>query len=395
MISTIQNSQYRKRAPLGGKKIPALLLSLLSCNLVSMPAFALEMGVNIHERTEQAVSDIMLERNLKNARTDLTANTNLNAMRAQASRIKANGGKVEVALQVSYQWDHSCNQNLAAVEQDSYNQAAAIVNNYKDLIYDYELLNEVSLRPETVAEVPFNSAGTLTTPYVGKPCFKTMTAVLRGMSRAIHDIKASSGYPLRVILGAVGRDFGFLTYMQQQGVVFDLVGFHIYPHADQASLLNDPWYGEGGPLAQLAKFNLPVHINEFDCGEIYNASYDNVAGSAETQKCFQSYKKHLPVLMSQKLVNLESLHVYELFDDPSKNGAEGRFGLMYDINKPKTHLSIITAYAGGTLSSAEKQAVTELNIMTETEIAAYKTASEQVVLTTLLAPDNVTVTTQN
>ncbi len=395
MSSRIQDFQNHQRRDVSGKKIPTLLLSLLPCGMASAPALALDMGVNIHERTEQAVSDIMQARNLKNARMDLTADSNMAAMRAQVSRIKANGGKVEVSLQTSYQWDHSCNQNLASVEQKTYDEATAIVNNYKEVIHDYELLNEVSLRPETVAEVPFNSAGTSTAPYAGKPCYKTITAVLRGMSRAIHDIKLSSGYPLRVILGAVGRDFGFLTYMQQQGVVFDVVGFHIYPHADQASLLNDPWYGAGGPLAQLAEFNLPVHINEFDCGEIYNASYDNQAGSAETYKCFQSYKKHIPELFNQTLVNLESLHVYELFDDSSKSGAEGRFGLMYDSNTPKVHLSIITAYAGGTLSTAEQQAVTGLNILTDTEIAAYKTSTEPVVLTTLSAPINITVSIQN
>jgi hypothetical protein len=239
--------------------------------------------------------------------------------------------------------------------------------------------------------VPFNSAGISSTPYAGKACYKTMASVLRGMSRAIHDVKVSSGYPLRVILGAVGRDYGFLTFMQQQGVIFDVVGYHIYPHFDQASLLDDPWYGPGGPLTQLAVFKLPVHINEFNCGEIYNKAYDNQPDSVETNKCFQSYKKHIPSLFSQKLVNLESLHFYELLDEPNKADAESRFGLMYDTSKPKVHLSIITAYAGGMLSASEQQKIMDLNILTDTEIATYKAAANTIFLITLFAPTNFKV----
>jgi hypothetical protein len=309
------------------------------------PAWALLIGVNIHGDTSSAVADVMKANNLRTARMDVTAASDSAAVRAQATRIKANGGKVEVSLQISYQWDNSCNQNFAAVEQNSYNETAALVNIYKDVIADYELLNEISLRTETIAEVPWNTAGVSTSPYAGKPCYATMTSVLRGMSRAVHDIGSSSGLPLRVILGAVGRDFGFLSYMQQQGVAIDVVGFHVYPHLDDASLPSDPWYGTGGPFVRLAAFHLPVHVNEFDCGEIYDAGYDNLPGSASTNACLQSYQKHLPTFFTQTVMNLESLALYELLDEPGKSGAEGRFGLMYDINTPKAQLAAVAAFA--------------------------------------------------
>ncbi len=388
MNSYSQAIKKIKRLNIVTIKTPSLLGILLICLMVPSTASAFLIGVNIHNETAQNVSDLMTTRNLKTARMDLTAASDSAAVRTQVGRIKANGGTAEVSLQISYQWDNSCNQGLATVEQNSYNETTALVNKYKDVIYDYELLNEVSLRPETVAEVPFNSAGTSTTPYAGKPCYKTMTSVLRGMSRAIHDIKASSGYPLRVILGIVGRDFGFLTYMQQQGVVVDVVGFHIYPHSGDNSLLTDTWYGAGGPFAQLAAFKLPVHINEFDCGEIYDGDYDNQAGTTKTKTCFQSYKNHIPSFFNQKLINLESVHIYELFDDPRKVGAEGRFGLMYDINRPKVHLNIITAFAGGLLSTAEQQTVTNLGILTDAQIAAYKATAGN---NAILAPTNLRV----
>jgi hypothetical protein len=339
---------------------------------LSSTASAFLMGVNIHDNTDQKVSDLMKVRNLKTARMDLTVDSNVTAVRAQAGRIKANGGTMEVSVQISYQWDNSCPQNFATVEQNSYNETKTLVDKYKDVIYDYELLNEVSLREEIQNEVTWNSAGTSTAPYANKPCVQTMASVLRGMSRAIHDLRSSSGYPLRVILGIVGRDFGFLTYMQQQGVVVDVTGFHIYPHAGDTSILNDPWYGAGGPLAQLAKFNHPVHVNEFNCGEIYDSNYDNSPNSAATKTCFQSYKNHLTSFKNQNLINLESVHLYELLDEPQKGAPENHFGLMTNITSPKVHLYIVTAFAGGNLTIAEQQAVTSLGILSDAQIAAYK-----------------------
>jgi hypothetical protein len=213
------------------------------------------------------------------------------------------------------------------------------------------------------------------------------------MSRAIRDVKASSGYPLRVMLGAVGRDFGFLTYMQQQGVVFDVVGYHIYPTYYQPNLLDDTWFGSGGLFTQLAAFKLPVHINEFNCGEIYADAYNNQPNSTETYNCYQSYKKHIPVILNQNIAKLESFLFYQLFDEPHKIAPENRFGLMYDLSNPKNHLSILSAFAGGTLSSAEQKMITDLKILTDTEIATYKANNgNNIALSTLLAPGNLSVT---
>ena len=106
------------------------------------------------------VAGVMKARNLKSSRMDLIWNGNQAAFRDQVQRIRANGGNVQAALQICYQWDNSCNPNLAAVEQDAYNQTYSTVNAMKDLVQDYELLNETQLRPEITREVPWNSAGT-------------------------------------------------------------------------------------------------------------------------------------------------------------------------------------------------------------------------------------------
>ncbi|MEJ6022117.1 Ig-like domain-containing protein [Ramlibacter sp. PS4R-6] len=350
-------------------------LAIVAATLAT-PARAIDIGVNTHRggtaATNDQVAAVMKQRNLKTSRMDLIGGQDQSAFRDQVQKIRANGGTVEVALQISYQWDNSCNPNLAGVEQDAYNQAAAAVNGVKDIVHDFELLNETQLRPEIMREVPWNSAGTATAPYQGKPCVATLTAVLRGMSRAIRDIRASSGVPLRTILGEVGRDFGFLAFMQQNGVLFDVVGWHVYPHANTASMLTDPWFGTGGPLAQLAKFGKPVHVNEFNCGEIYDAGYENSAGAPVTEACLKAFAKHLKDLRAQTIANIESVHVYELLDEPTKAAPENRFGLMYNLSTPKLHLALASAFAGGALSAAERLAITSRGLLTDAEITAMQ-----------------------
>jgi hypothetical protein len=353
-----------------------LFVSIVTLVLASS-AMAFDIGVNVHSAgggvtTAQNLADIMKYRNIKTARMDLFYDANLASFRDQVTRIRANGGSVEVSLQVQFQWDNSCNQNYAAVEQLAYDQTYNSVNQVKDIVRDIELLNETQLRPEIMNQVPWNSVGTNAGAYAGKSCVTTLASALRGMSRAVRDIRNSSGIPLRSILGVVGRDFGFLTYMQQQGVLFDVVGYHIYPTYGNASLLSDTWYGTGGPLYQLSLFGKPVHINEFHCGEIYQSGFSDVAGTTTQETCLKAIDKHMTDLKNQKLINLEAVHFYEMYNEPSKAAPENHFGLMYDAVNPKVNLFLAAAFAGGNLTSSEQQQITGRGLLTDTEIANYK-----------------------
>jgi hypothetical protein len=367
---------YRGSTAVALAAAAALALGALTSSPAA-PTSALLFGVNTHQGADAAtnakVAAVMKERNLKSSRMDLFAG-NQTAFRDQVERIRANGGRVEAVVMHSWQWDTSCNPNLGWVEQDSYDQTAAIVDQVKDLVEDFEMLNEVQLRPDIQREVDKNSAGTSTAPYHGKRCVATLTAVLRGMSRAIHDAGARSGRPLRAILGAVGRDFGFLAYMQQQGVAWDVTGYHIYPRYEHNSLLSDRWFGAGGPLAQLASFGKPIHINELNCGEIYDSKYENQPDTANAGKCLRSLAKHLGDLRRQRIANVESIHIYELLDEPGKPPPENRFGLMYSLARPKTHLYLVSAFAGGNLTAAERNEITSRGLMTHAEIDSMRAA---------------------
>jgi len=231
-------------------------------------------------------------------------------------------------------------------------------------VHDFELQNEISLLPNIKVS---GTTGQKASDYE-VPCAKMQAAVFRGMSRAIDDVRDESDLPLRIILGTTDRSFGFLTFMQQEGVIFDVVGYHIYPWLDHTPLDKDPWFGTGGPLTQLAKFNKPITINEFHSGEIYSGApgfaipkYENLPNKPVTEAGFKSLDKHLKEIVNQKVANIESVIYYELWDETEKEIPENRFGMFYDTNLqvPKISLLLATCFAGGFLSPAEKDSLTK------------------------------------
>lgn len=374
--------------PAGGPVSPSSTSSSLSSQVLSSASAAgHEFGVNLHTgggsaTANQQIADIMKYRNIKHGRLDTW---DIGQTRDMITRIRANGGRAEVSAQINFQWDNSCNSNLALVESKAYNDMADMIHQLKDIVIDFEYLNEVTLRPEIQREVP-PGTGSSATAYANKPCTATLVAALRGMSRALGDIRATSGLPLRGILGAVNRDYGFLEFALQNGVTFDLVGYHIYPRAED-SLLTNAWYGAGGILTQLARFNRPIHINEFNCGEIYTPAYENQEGSPKTEACLQSADKHLNDLRTQTSANIETIHFYEMFDEPNKAAPENRFGLLYDTSRAKPNLYLAAVYAGGTVTPAERYEITRRGLMTDAEIDALQQTPAAAAPAAAPAPD--------
>jgi hypothetical protein len=336
------------------------------------------VGLNLHSggtTTSQntQIASILQSRNFKRNRMDYFGDQSTTLTRDLVSKINSFGGSVEMSVQISYQWDNTIytGAQLATIETTAYNQTYAAVNAIKDLVHDYELLNEITHRPETSAQVP-NNSGQLESAYTGQTAFLSIAAVCRGMANAIHAVGAASGLPLRVILGTTGRDWGFLRFMQTQGVNFDVVGWHHYPAEVNEGLPSDPWFGAGGAMAQLAAFNKPVTINEFNAAEIYKAGYENTTGQPVTEQGFASNAKHMLDLYRQTTCDLENVVFYELLDEPGKPAPENRFGLMSDLNTPKVSLYLATALAGGALSLDERIAITGRGLLTDAQIDAMQ-----------------------
>ncbi|MDD5139799.1 MAG: hypothetical protein PHY43_06005 [Verrucomicrobiales bacterium] len=350
--------------------LTSLTLGLLLSASAEPATNAIQWGVNVHTSGSRDLADKLTQRNLKCVRMDLWGNDPLELARFRnaAEAYKAKNIKIEAILFTTFARDqarqHDTNASLVEVEATAYAQTKPQIERTKDLVQDYELQNEVSLYPNIKVE---GSTGQAASDY-DVPVGRMQAAALRGISRAIDEVRKTSHLPLRIILGTTDRSFGFLSFMQQQGVIFDVVGYHIYPWEKHTPLDQDSWYGPGGPLGQLAKFNKPIVINEFNSGEIYSGdavhpgtNYENRAEAPMTELGFRSLDKHLRGLVNQKVAKVEAVIFYELCDEPKKEIPENRFGLFYDtaLQKPKISLLIATSFAGGTLSPAEQNELTK------------------------------------
>lgn len=348
---------------------PAIVACALACTLPAVSATnAIQWGVNIHSggSDPERLADRLAERNLKCVRMDLWGNDAkyLAKFRNAAAYLNAKGITIEAVVYSKFsagQPRHQdLNADLAEVEKSAYESTKPQIEKTMDVMHDYELQNEISLYKNI--RTP-GATGQKAEDY-DTPCGRLQAAVLRGMSKAIDDVRKASGQRLRIILGTTDRSFGLLSYMQQKGVLFDVVGYHIYPWEQHKPLDQDPWFGAGGPLTQLAQFKRPLRINEFNAGEICSggpsyptkSNYENQSGKPITEAGYRSVDKHLKEIVGQTEANVEAVLFYEIWDETRKPIPENRFGLYYDemMQQPKVSLLIAASFAGGVLSSAEK-----------------------------------------
>ncbi len=339
------------------------------------PANRIQWGVNFHLPPEQwdKVPDIIAPRGFTRVRVGLWGHdaAYIKRLRNSITNMSRHNIKAEAIIFNAYARDYPknklCGADLAEVEKESYNDAKFAISQTQDLIQDFELLNEVPLYPGLL--VPGTSGGNASD--FDSPCGRMQAANLRGISRAIIDERKRTGRPLRSVLGTVSRNFGFYKFMLDQGVKFDVAGYHIYPHEKHKTLDMDPWFGPGGPLKQLAQFNKPIVINEFNCGETYHPEFENQPDKPRTESCYRSFANHMKAIVKQKAVRVESIYLYELVDEPSKKPPENRFGLMRDLSTPKVTLLLATAFAGGKLTKDEALEITRRNLLTQEEITAW------------------------
>lgn len=329
----------------------------------------LKWGVNIHDggSDPQTWANKLSGRNITSVRMDYYGKdqSNVTKVRNAITAMNSKGIDAQVIVFTDFSRDQprwqEYDTDLAIVEQTAYNDAKSYVEKVVDLVTDFEMSNEVPLYPGILKET--DTYGQVSSDF-DTEAGRFQAAHLKGVSRAIRDVATETGKQLRIILGTVNRYYGFLKFMQENGVEFDVVGYHIYPWENHAALDQDPWFGQGGPIGQLAQFNKPIHINEFNSGEIYagmpgqpeTTNYENQVGKDVTERGFRGLYKHLNTIVNQKLANIESVHFYEACDEPHKSEPENRFGLYYDtsMEQPKISLLIATAFAGGPLTDAEK-----------------------------------------
>jgi uncharacterized protein (TIGR02217 family) len=341
------------------------------------------LGVNLHtgpgnttDNTTWATT--LRASNMRVNRVDLWGGTPDANLRDLVTKIVANGGKVQGIIHTATEADMTIytGSGLTTVQNDSNTQASAIINAWKDLILDFEMFNETQLRSDLRTQVTYNAQGDSTTNYDASTAAASVAARLKGVSDAIASIRTSSGLALRAIMGFVGRDFGWGTYLQSKGVAWDVSGFHMYVGLNDGNVITAQTiggidYGTGGFLGQLHAFGKPITINEWNAGEHYLTGYTDTVGTTLYEQGLQSLSKHTQELIGTTIA-IESVLAYEYVDEPSKSFPENMFGLMRDTNTMKVDMELWTAFAGGALTTAQQSDITSRNLLTDAQIASYR-----------------------
>jgi hypothetical protein len=174
------------------------------------------------------------------------------------------------------------------------------------------------------------------------------------------------------VLNTTGTHVGFLDYMTANGVNFEEISYHYYyssgtsPYALAASppgSTSNSWDLFQG----LGAYGLPVTINEMNCAEIYQTSFQNSASDPLYTTCLTSLRTQLGYMKHQTEMNLKSVYVYELLDEPSQTAPENHFGLFWNDGQgnytPKVNLYLWSAFSGGALSAAETSALTSYGLL--------------------------------
>jgi hypothetical protein len=266
------------------------------------------------------------------------------------SLAKSKGITLHPILYVPFTWGDATDGGKypateAGLEAQGYDRVLPIVTKFASQITDWELQNELSLLPN------FKSGDGAAASDYATPLAKQWAAVLRGMARAVHDVRAKTGRLLRTVVSTVYADFGFIPFLETQGVQVDKLGYHYYYSATANPYKLAVPKGSVDLFEELRKIGKPVIINRFNAGEMYaplkSQAYDDA-------KALLSMKTHLDYLVSQTTAPIEGLEFYELYDEPAKNAAEPNFGLMKNAKQPKIQMLLVALYTCGKLSASEK-----------------------------------------
>ncbi len=261
-------------------------------------------------------------------------------------------------------------QDQNAIYQSAYQTTQAFVDHFKNDIVEWELGNELDLKSGT-SNSPggwpygFQAADwDQVSAHGSSDYYGNFAAALKGASDAINAVNTASGTHMKRIVNSTGTHLGLWKFLISKNVQFDEISYHYYQTSGTSAYAyatTDPNYPGSqawNVVGSLAQFNKPVQITEFNCGEIYNDSFQNTSSDPLYAQCLKSLKVQLNYWTKQTVFDLSAIYAYELFDEPSQPDIhEKHFGLFYALNdgstSPKSTLSIWQSLAGITLTQAQ------------------------------------------
>jgi hypothetical protein len=247
--------------------------------------------------------------------------------------------------------------DAAAIYSQGYNRTLAFVRQFASAVGDWELGNEINLTVHDASGSPLFGKGWTASEFAAYPSMVEYANLLRGMSDAIEQVRRETGRNLRRIVGTTSTMFGFIDFVKSSGVKVDVLGYHYYEHAGV-----DPTNYWGGVrpnfnlFTKLSSYGIPVVINEINGAEIYDASFVNTSTSATMATCNSNLDAMLAKFSQYSFI--EWIDLYALIDEPDKAGAEGRFGLMFNLSSTKPLMATVDKYTGGAQQAAPAPAPT-------------------------------------
>lgn len=336
------------------------VLGILSAQAFANPAGVAPTQIGANGRpvgtTLQQLFQTMKANGLVRARWDvaLTWDTDATAVsdfEQVVNAASANGIKIECILHTGFTWGDRTDHGIypaadaTALYNQGYNRVYNFVSQFSSQVTDWELGNEINLIARDANGNPFFGRG-WTAAEFQQPIMYDWSHVLKGMSDAIDKVNAVKGTYLRRTVGTTSSMFGYIDFMLSQGVKVDVLGYHYYEHSGV-----DPYHywRAVDPVfdlfAKMGSYKLPVHVNEINCAEIYDANFSNVAGSSTMQTCNDNLATMLKTFTSQSETNIENILIYEMLDEPAKAAPENQFGLLFNINSPKPMLATVASFA--------------------------------------------------
>lgn len=188
-----------------------------------------------------------------------------------------------------------------------------------------------------------------------------MTTMYLGMRQASNELGAGLRFTINITAcnsddrsanarcpGDRNGSLWFLAKAKAAGFNFDHISFHYYAFHQDAGYWSTLYLGQLRTAAQTYK--TPVFFNELNCAEIYTG---NTTGGAEGDRgCYDSLAQLLRNVRDNYADVVSEVNVYELLDQTSIEGAEGHFGLMYDLTRPKPTLDLLTRFAQAPAAAA-------------------------------------------
>lgn len=352
-----------------------LALVLASSTAPSAVAPPIRYGAGDHpikrssERDEPTFRELC-RRNLTVYRIDipLTADTEPYAasrLETLVKRAKSCNIRIVAMLQTGFAWGDRTDAgrypkgDTDALYRQGYDRTLPFVQRFRDAPIDWELGNELNLlRVDETGAPLFGrgwSAAEFDTPLLGD-----WATVLKGMSDAVE---AAGEGKLRRVLNTTSTNFGFLDFMADRGVGFELIDYHYYERRGTSPRALA--YGNGRTydlFAKLATYRRPVIVGEINGAEIYDAHYRDRLDDRLTIDGFHSLKDAIAQFAGQSDIRVEAIIVYEMWDEGHKPPPENRFGLLRENGSPRLSLSILTRFAKGALAPSEQAALAALDL---------------------------------